>query len=94
VEPDRLGEGVGSKLAQVALEEAITFNVRQVFTLTYQPEFFLRFGFHEIDRSALPLKIWSDCILCVKFPDCDETAMMLDLEQPAMTDDEPSQANA
>ena len=29
-----------------------------------------------INRSSLPLKIWADCILCVKFPDCDETAMM------------------
>jgi len=82
VEPGRLGEGIGSKLAEAALEEAKKFNVHQVFTLTYQPEFFLRFGFHEIDRGDLPLKIWSDCILCVKFPDCDETAMMLDLQQP------------
>jgi amino-acid N-acetyltransferase len=50
-----------------------------VFTLTYRPEFFKRFGFEKIDRSDLPLKIWSDCMTCVKFPDCDETAMMLTL---------------
>jgi len=81
VEPGRLGEGIGSKLAEAALDEARKFNVRQIFTLTYQPDFFLRFGFRHIDRSELPLKIWSDCILCVKFPDCDETAMMLDLNE-------------
>ncbi|CAB5092395.1 Acetyltransferase, GNAT family [Olavius algarvensis associated proteobacterium Delta 3] len=81
VEPGRLGEGIGSRLAEAALIEARKFNVRQVFTLTYRPDFFLGFGFHHIDRNELPLKIWSDCILCVKFPDCDETAMMLDLKE-------------
>ena len=53
--------------------------MRQVFTLTYRPVFFERFGFVRIDRTDLPLKIWADCIMCVKFPDCDETAMMLTL---------------
>ena len=90
VEPGRLGEGIGTRLAEAALEEARKFNVRQVFTLTYQPEFFFKFGFHQIDRGELPLKIWSDCILCVKFPDCDETAMMLDLLQPAVPGDDTS----
>jgi N-acetylglutamate synthase-like GNAT family acetyltransferase len=36
-------------------------------------------GFTRIDRSELPLKIWSDCIICVKFPDCDEIAMLKEL---------------
>ena len=33
-------------------------------------------AFERIDRSQLPLKIWGDCMMCVKFPDCDETAML------------------
>ena len=37
-------------------------------------------GFLKIDRSKLPLKIWGDCIICVKFPDCDETAMMKEMD--------------
>jgi amino-acid N-acetyltransferase len=32
-----------------------------------------------VDKSALPHKIWSDCLKCVKFPDCDEIALVKDL---------------
>jgi amino-acid N-acetyltransferase len=76
VHPQHLGHGIGSNLVQKALEEAHVYKIREVFTLTYEPEFFKRFGFKKIDRAELPLKIWADCIICVKFPDCDETAMM------------------
>ena len=41
--------------------------------------FFKKYGFSQVDKSELPLKIWGDCLLCVKFPDCDETAMMKDI---------------
>ena len=76
VHPDYTGKGIGGKLMEAALSEAESFCIKEVFTLTYQPEFFKKFDFKIIDRSSLPLKIWADCILCVKFPDCDETAMM------------------
>ncbi len=79
VAPEHVNRGIGRRLTEAALEDARAFGVRQVFTLTYRPDFFRRFGFHKIERSDLPLKIWSDCMLCVKFPDCDETAMMLTL---------------
>ncbi|HAR45942.1 MAG TPA: GNAT family N-acetyltransferase, partial [Nitrospiraceae bacterium] len=26
-------------------------------------------------------KIWTDCLNCVKFPDCDESALMITLPQ-------------
>jgi hypothetical protein len=32
-----------------------------------------------IDKDQLPHKIWADCIDCIKFPNCDETAVILDL---------------
>ena len=80
VHPDHLGKSIGTELAKAVLTEATSFNVRKVFTLTYKPEFFKQFGFVEIERSELPIKIWSDCIICVKFPDCDEIAMMKELE--------------
>ncbi|MBW1837025.1 MAG: N-acetyltransferase [Deltaproteobacteria bacterium] len=80
VHPDHLGKKIGIKLVETALSEAKSFNIKKVFTLTYQPDFFKKFGFAQIDRSELPLKIWSDCIICVKFPDCDETAMMKSLD--------------
>lgn len=81
VHPDHRGRGIGQALTQAVVNEALNFKTRKLFTLTYEPEFFLQFGFREINRSELPLKIWSDCIICVKFPDCDEIAMMKDLNQ-------------
>ena len=74
--PEHLGKNIGSTLTETVLEEAKSFDVKKVFTLTYKPEFFKKFGFIQIERSDLPLKIWGDCIICVKFPDCDEIAMM------------------
>ena len=80
VHPDHRGKNIGTKLTETVLKEAKTFNVKKVFTLTYKPDFFKQFGFTQIERSDLPLKIWADCIICVKFPDCDEIAMMKELE--------------
>jgi len=79
VHPDHVRKGIGSKLAERALAEALSFGISKVFTLTYKPGFFEKMGFHRIKRSDLPLKIWSDCILCVKFPDCDEIAMLREM---------------
>jgi amino-acid N-acetyltransferase len=76
VHPDHLGKNIGTELAKTVLTEAKSFNVKKIFTLTYKPDFFKPFGFVEIERSELPLKIWGDCMICVKFPDCDEIAMM------------------
>ena len=79
VHPEHLGKNIGTKLVETVLQEAKSFNVKKVFTLTYKPDFFKQFGFIQIERSDLPLKIWTDCIICVKFPDCDEIAMMKEL---------------
>jgi len=77
VEEEFQGRGVGSHLVQACLHEAMSFGITRVFTLTYQPEFFTRLGFAEVEKSSLPHKIWADCIRCPKYPDlCDEIAML------------------
>ncbi len=76
VHPEHQSRKIGAGLVEAALLEAESFSITKVFTLTYQPEFFKKYGFSQIDRNDLPLKIWGDCLSCVKFPDCDETAMM------------------
>jgi amino-acid N-acetyltransferase len=76
VSPEAAHRGIGSQLTRAVLDEAQAYGISRVFSLTYRPGFFERFGFQRIDRSELPVKIWADCILCVKFPDCDEIAMM------------------
>ena len=69
--------GIGLKLVNACLEEAKEFQVDKVFLLTYQDGFFKKCGFSVVDKKDLPQKIWSDCIKCPKFPECDEIAMVL-----------------
>ncbi len=68
--------GIGSLLAKECMEDALSLGVDNVFTLTYRPGFFERFGFEEVSKAELPHKVWKVCLDCVKFPDCDEIAMM------------------
>jgi len=76
---DEQGKGLGSQLVQTCLEEARSLGLKRVFTLSYVPDFFSKLGFREVEKSVLPHKIWGDCLKCPKFPDCDETAMLIDL---------------
>ena len=71
--------GIGKKLVQACIDEARQLGLKRIFCLTYRPDFFSSLGFRLIDKSELPHKVWGDCIKCVKFPDCDENAMILDL---------------
>ncbi|MFK5927357.1 MAG: N-acetyltransferase [Desulfuromusa sp.] len=73
------GKGIGRKIVESCLNEAIDLGLAKVFALTYQPDFFRLLGFHDIEKSELPQKIWGDCINCVKFPDCDEFALAINL---------------
>lgn len=72
--------GVGRALVNGHLKKACDLELKQVFTLTYQREFFESLGFKEIDKKDLPAqKIWSDCIKCKHFPNCDEIALIIDV---------------
>ena len=73
-------QGLGRRIVQACLGEAGSLGVQRVFALTYQATFFKKLGFVEVDKDMLPQKIWADCIHCPKYPDCDETAVLLDLE--------------
>jgi len=73
------GRGLGRSLVDACIEEARQLGLKRLFALTYKPAFFGKLGFHEIEKSELPHKIWGDCMKCVKFPECDEIAMSIDL---------------
>jgi amino-acid N-acetyltransferase len=73
------GRGFGRAIVQACLEEARQLGLHRLFVLTYETEFFGRFGFAEVNKEALPHKVWNVCINCPHFPNCDETAMTLDL---------------
>jgi len=84
VSDEQQGKGFGLKLVDACLREARLLGINRVFTLTYVSDFFLKFGFREVDKAALPQKIWADCLKCPKFPNCDETALVLDLKESAV----------
>ena len=76
VREERRGSGLGRAIVAALMEQAAVLGLPQVFALTYQRPFFERMGFHSIDRGDLPRKIWVDCVDCLKFPDCDEEALI------------------
>jgi amino-acid N-acetyltransferase len=79
VSPPHRGKGVAARLVETCMAEAREFGITRLFCLTFKPELFGRFGFATIERAELPVNIWSDCMLCVRFPDCEGIAMMRDL---------------
>jgi len=79
VAEDHLHSGVGAALVEACLAEARAFELPRVFVLTYLPDFFARFGFRQVPKETFPQKIWTVCIHCPHYPDCDEVAMAVDL---------------
>jgi len=71
--------GIGRRLIKACLAEARRLGIGRVFALTSSPAFFEHVGFARVPRESLPHKVWSDCIKCTKFPDCDETAVAIDV---------------
>ncbi len=73
------GIGIGRRLVNTCLKEAKKLGMTKVFALTYHPDFFRKLGFRDIDKMKLPHKIWGECMKCPKFPECDESAVIIDL---------------
>jgi amino-acid N-acetyltransferase len=68
--------GVGRKLVDALVGEAVQYELDAVFAFTYVTGFFGKLGFQPIERGALPLKAWRDCLRCAKFQSCDEIAVL------------------
>jgi amino-acid N-acetyltransferase len=77
VRQERMKRGIGAELVRQCLAEAVELGVERVFVLTYQDGFFRKLGFKDADKKELPHKIWTDCLNCVKFPNCDESALII-----------------
>lgn len=76
VKPECSRKGMGTKLVSACLEDAEDLGMKEIFALTYVPEFFATLGFKIVDKNSLPRKIWSGCLRCPKFPDCNEIAVV------------------
>ncbi|AEF93345.1 GCN5-related N-acetyltransferase [Desulfotomaculum nigrificans CO-1-SRB] len=79
VAPEYIRQGLGKRLVQAFLDEARELELPQVFALTYKPEFFMKCGFRLIKKEDLPQKVWKECVNCPQFPNCEESAMIIDL---------------
>jgi amino-acid N-acetyltransferase len=85
--PDFQRRGIGSRLVNNCIKEAVSIGMKKVFALTTRPDFFTRLGFRKIPNNELPNHIWSECINCLKYPDkCNELPMLLDLTAPERGD--------
>ena len=77
--PHDCPHGTGSAILQALIHRARTDNLSRVFALTLAPGFFQKMGFRTVEQKDLPMKVWRDCVACPKFGNCDEIAMVLDL---------------
>ena len=80
VKEDLKGKGIGKMIVDYLLQDARDLGIHRVFTLTYQPDFFKKCNFYEIDKEEMPHKVWKYCVNCPKFPNCDEICMVTVLE--------------
>lgn len=82
------GQGLGRRIVDTLLEDARDLQLARVFVLTYQIGFFRKMGFEVVPKHIFPQKVWLDCKACPKQHCCDETAMILvlDEERAAVTD--------
>lgn len=81
VKKNWVNRGIGSKLVSGAVEHLRKQGTAaRIFALTYRAHFFCRLGFHIVDKEMFPQKIWSDCAICAKKDQCDETAVLLEIQ--------------
>ncbi len=74
-------KGIGRKIVEKCLKEAKDLGIKRVFALTLVPDFFKKIGFNNIHKKKLPQKVWSECINCIKFTECDEIAVAYEFER-------------
>ncbi len=71
--------GLGRLMVERIITEARKIGLRRVMALTYVPEFFHRLGFKTVSMGSLPEKVWSVCVKCYKYNNCDEIAVLIEL---------------
>ena len=76
VQPEKTNSGIGRGLVEHLIMECVKLEINKIFALTYQPGFFEKCGFKRIEKEQLPQKVWTECINCPKFPNCDEVALI------------------
>jgi amino-acid N-acetyltransferase len=86
VNPNAKSRGIGRVLVEALEREARECGLHSIFAFTYVTGFFEKLGFEVVERGALPLKAWKDCLRCPKFSSCDETAVVKYLVAAPLTE--------
>ncbi|OGP61034.1 MAG: hypothetical protein A2V67_03555 [Deltaproteobacteria bacterium RBG_13_61_14] len=84
VRPEVQRQGIGRALLKRMLRELQAFRPDRILVLTFYPEYFARFGFHETSKAKLYPKIYLGCIECTKYRSpltCPEVAMEIRLSR-------------
>lgn len=79
VSPDIQRMGQGRAIVEYLIHKAQQFELKKVFALTRNPNFFSKVGFTKTTIDALPEKILKDCDKCPKRHCCDEVAYEFNL---------------
>lgn len=79
VRADLRGRGIGRRLVGAVEEEANQLDIARIYAFTRMTDFFVRAGFHPVEKDTLPYKVFKDCMRCPMFPDCDEEAVLKDV---------------
>lgn len=72
-------QGQGRAIVEFLIHKARQFELKKVFVLTRNPQFFSKVGFTLTHIEALPEKILKDCDHCPKKERCDEVAYEINL---------------
>jgi amino-acid N-acetyltransferase len=88
------GLGIGRRLVDACRETACELEIKSIFALTSSTGFFERCGYQQIDRSELPQAVWSECVRCPAFPNCQESALIRSVLCEAETFDGASRLTA
>ena len=81
VAEDARGQGIGQQLVRRLIDEARMLQLRRLFALTREQAFFEKLGFAVVPKESLPHKVWTDCVKCPVQDNCDEVAVVLNLDQ-------------
>lgn len=81
IRPGYRGHGNGSLLLGYLLRRARKLRAKTIFLMAQNPALYENFGFQEVKNHILPQKIWRDCVNCPKIENCDETTLVLRLDE-------------
>lgn len=83
VDASRRGGGIGRRLLDALITEAMSQRFPRLCAFTHQARPFVRAGFSIVPHPWVPAKIAADCQTCDLFRRCRQYAVVLDLKRTA-----------